>query len=294
MVSEVALGCMRIVDLEPSQLDLLIKTAVDGGVNLFDHADIYGGGACEEVFAASVRRLGLRRDTHYLQSKCGISQGFYDFSKQWIISSAEGILKRLQTDYLDMLLLHRPDALMEPEEVSEAFTTLQTSGKVRNFGVSNFNAAQFQLLQASLQMKLQANQMQFGLAHSSMVDSGVAANTTNANAVDRDGGILDYCRLQKVTVQAWSPFVFGAFEGVFIDNPKYADLNAKMDEISAKYNLTKTGLAVAWILRHPAQIQAIVGTTKPERLKEISKASGIAISRQDWYELYRAAGNPLP
>jgi predicted oxidoreductase len=293
-VSEVSLGCMRIGGMEPGALDKLIKTSFDLGIDFYDHADIYGGGKCEEVFAKSISRLGIDRKKLVLQSKCGIRQGFFDFSKEHILDSADRILKRLETDYLDILLLHRPDTLIEPEEVAEAFNILHESGKVRNFGVSNFNPGQIELLQASLPMKLQANQLQLSITNTGMIDRGITVNMKHENSVDRDGGILDYCRLKKITIQAWSPFQFGFFEGVFIDNPKFPELNKVLDDLCASYGVTKTGMAIAWIQRHPAKIQSVLGTTSPDRVQQVAEACKIDLSRPHWYEIYRAAGNILP
>ena len=293
-VSEVSLGCMRIGGMEDAALDNLLQTCLELGINFYDHADIYGGGKCVEVFAKSISRLGVKREDIYLQSKCGIRRGMYDFSKEHILTSVENILKRLETEYLDVLLLHRPDTLMEPEDVCEAFNALHNAGKVRNFGVSNFNPGQIELLQASLPMKLQANQLQFSVTNTGMIDSGISANTKFDAAIDRDGSILEYCRLKKVTIQPWSPFQFGFFEGVFIDNPKFPELNEVLDKLCAEYGVTKTGMAIAWIQRHPAKMQSIVGTTSATRIREIAEAIKIDLTREHWYEIYRGAGNRLP
>jgi predicted oxidoreductase len=293
-VSEVSLGCMRIAGMENAALDKLVTTSIDAGIDFYDHADIYGGGKCEEVFAKSIARLGIDRHKLYLQSKCGIRNGYFDFSKAHILDSAERILKRLETDYLDVLLLHRPDTLVEPEDVAEAFNALHESGKVRNFGVSNFNPGQVELLQASLPMKLQANQLQLSITNTGMIDRGITVNMKHDNSVDRDGGILDYCRLKKITIQAWSPFQFGFFAGVFIDNPDFAELNKVLDDLCATYKVTKTGMAIAWIQRHPARIQSVLGTTNPGRVQEVATACKIDLTRPHWYEIYRAAGNILP
>jgi len=292
--SEVALGCMRIGGMEPAAIDNLIQTSYDLGIDFYDHADIYGGGNCEVVFADSIARLGLDRSKLILQSKCGIRQGFFDFSKEHILDSTNRILDRLKTDYLDILLLHRPDALIEPEEVAEAFGQLKASGKVRHFGVSNFNPGQIELLQAFLPDALCANQLQFSITNTGMIDRGIASNMKIDNSVDRDGGVLDYCRLKKITIQAWSPFQYGFFEGVFIDNPKFPELNKVMDELCEKSGITKTGLAIAWIQRHPAKIQSVLGTTSAERVTQVADAVKIELSRPDWYAIYRAAGNILP
>lgn len=285
---------MRIGGMEPAAIDNLIQTSYDLGIDFYDHADIYGGGNCEVVFADSIARLGLDRTKLILQSKCGIRQGFFDFSKEYILDSADRILDRLKTDYLDILLLHRPDALIDPEEVAEAFGQLKASGKVRHFGVSNFNPGQIELLQAFLPDALCANQLQFSITNTGMIDRGIASNMKIDNSVDRDGGVLDYCRLKKITIQAWSPFQYGFFEGVFIDNPKFPELNKVMDDLCEKYGITKTGLAIAWIQRHPAKIQSVLGTTSAERVTQVADAMKIELSRPDWYAIYRAAGNILP
>ena len=280
--------------METSAVDALVKTAVDVGINFFDHADIYGDGLSEEVFAHSVQRLGLDRSQLILQSKCGIRKGFWDFSKGHILASVEGILKRLKTDYLDVLLLHRPDALVEPEEVAQAFEQLHQRGLVRHFGVSNHNPSQIELLQASVPMKLQVNQLQFSITNTGMIDHGLNVNMEIDRSVDRDGGVLDYCRLKKITIQPWSPFQFGFFEGAFLENPKFPKLNQVIDAMAETYGVSNTTIAIAWILRHPAGMQPIVGTTNPERVRQVALASGVSLTRQEWYEIYQAAGNTLP
>ena len=276
--SEISLGCMRIANMEASAVDALVKTAVDVGINFFDHADIYGDGKSEEVFAHSVQRLGLERSQLIFQSKCGIRKGFWDFSKAHILDSVEGILKRLKTDYLDVLLLHRPDALVEPEEVAQAFEQLHQRGLVRHFGVSNHNPSQIELLQASVPMKLQVNQLQFSITNTGMIDHGLNVNMEIDRSVDRDGGVLDYCRLKKITIQPWSPFQFGFFEGAFLDNPKFPKLNQVIDAMAERYGVSNTTIAITWILRHPARMQPIVGTTNPERVKP-PPAGGFTVSR---------------
>ncbi len=294
LASEVSLGCMRIGGMPSGDLDKLISTSLDLGIDFFDHADIYGGGKCEEVFAASVRRLGLSRSQLILQSKCGIRKGFFDFSAEHILSSVDAILARLDTDYLDFLLLHRPDTLVEPDEVASAFSSLVAAGKVRHFGVSNQTPNQIDLLQSALPMHLQANQLQMSIMHTGMIDSGIAANMKWEASVDRDGGILDYCRLKKITIQPWSPFQFGFFEGVFVDNPKFPELTKVMTRLAEEYGVTPTGLAIAWLQRHPAKMQTVIGTTNPDRVRQVAEACKISLSRPHWYEIYRAAGNVLP
>lgn len=291
---EIILGCMRISDMEKKEAEALIRTAMDEGINMFDHADIYGGGHCEEVFAQAVGMNSSIREKMILQSKCGIRSGFYDFSKEYILKSVDGILSRLKTDYLDVLLLHRPDTLMEPEEVAEAFQQLADSGKVKYFGVSNQNSMQIELLQKAVKQRLIINQLQLSLTNCELIDEGIHVNTQMEHGVMRDGSVLEYCRLKDITIQAWSPFQFGFFEGVFLNHPDYPELNRKIDEIAQRKGVTNSAVAVAWILRHPAKIQTIVGTTNRKRLLEICKASQVELTRKEWYELYQAAGKKLP
>ena len=292
--SEISLGCMRINSLESKEAEILINTAIDEGIDFFDHADIYGGGKSEEVFSKAVGMSSSKRDRLIIQSKCGIRKNQYDFSKEHILSSVDGILKRLNTEYLDILALHRPDTLMEPEEVAEAFDQLHRSGKVRYFGVSNFNPMQIELLNKYLKHKIIINQLQLSLTNTGMIDSGFNVNTKFETSIDRDGSILEYCRLKDITIQAWSPFQYGFFEGVFLGSEKYTELNNKINELSEKYNVSDAAIAIAWILRHPAKIQPILGTTNADRLKSICKASQVDMSRTEWYELYLAAENKLP
>lgn len=292
--SEIILGCMRIDKLSVEELSNLVDVAMNEGITLFDHADIYGGGYCEELFGKMLsKRAGLREKIQ-IQSKCGIRDGYYDFSKEYILSSVDGILKRLGTDYLDILILHRPDTLMEPEEIAQAFDILQSSGKVRNFGVSNFNSMQIELLKSCVEQDIIVNQMQFSIMHAGMVSSGIQVNTLFDGSFDRHGSVLEYCRIKNITLQAWSPFQYGFFEGVFIDNDKFPELNKTLQRIAEEKGVSKSAIAVAWILRHPAKIQTVVGTTNAKRLKDICEASKVELSRAEWYEIYRAAGNKLP
>lgn len=293
-VPAIAVGCMRINGLNKLDAERFIQTAIDHGANFFDHADIYGGGTCEEIFAEAVQMNATVREKMILQSKCGIRPGMFDFSKEHILGSVDKILQRLKTEYLDVLLLHRPDALVEPEEVAEAFDTLYQSGKVRHFGVSNQNPMQIQLLQKSLKQPIIANQLQLSITNTTMIDSGIHVNMLDNAAVNRDGSVLDFCRLQDITIQPWSPFQYGFFEGVFLDNDKFPELNQKINEIAAKYQVSNTTIAMAWILRHPAHMQAVTGTMNIDRLLDCIKATEIYLSREEWYEIYRAAGNILP
>ncbi|MFD2115306.1 aldo/keto reductase family oxidoreductase [Paenibacillus yanchengensis] len=292
--SAVTLGCMRIAQMEHNDVARLIETAFEAGINMFDHADIYGRGQSEQVFAEALKLTSIKREQMILQSKCGIRQGFFDFSKEHILQSVDQILHRLQTDYLDILLLHRPDALMEPEEVAEAFQQLQSSGKVRQFGVSNHHPGQIELLNKSLSVKLVANQLQFSVTNASMIDVGLNVNMENAEAINRDGQVLDYCRLQNMTIQAWSPLQYGFFEGIFIGHEKYAALNEVLERIAAEQQVTVEAVAVAWILRHPAQMQVVIGTTQQKRVQGMAQASNVQLSREQWYEIYRASGKKLP
>lgn len=292
--SEISLGCMRMADLSREDANKVINTALENGIDFFDHADIYGGGKSEEVFADAIDMNATIREKMILQSKCGIRQGFFDFSKEHIIASVEGSLKRLKTDYLDTLLLHRPDTLFEPEEVAAAFTELEKSGKVRHFGVSNQNSGQIELLKKYVDQELIANQLQFSIMHTGMIDTGFNVNMTIDPSLDRDGGILEYSRLNNMTIQAWSPFQYGFFEGVFLDNDKFPELNKTIDKIAADKGVTNSAIAVAWIQRHPASFQTVVGTMNPGRIADIAKASDVTLSREEWYEIYRAAGNQLP
>lgn len=291
---EIGLGVMRINEKSPAEAEKIIGNALELGVDLFDHADIYGGGRSEEVFSQAFRALDKKREDIILQSKCGIRNGFFDFSKSHILKATEGILKRLDTDYLDILLLHRPDALYEPEEIAEAFTQLKQAGKVNHFGVSNLNPMQIELLKKYLKEDLIVNQVQFSLMHTPMLDHGFNVNMHNDDAVVRDQGILDYSRLNDITLQAWSPFQFGLLKGVFIDNPDFPEVNKALEEMAEEKGVSKTTLSIAWILRHPAKIQPIVGTMNTSRLKQITEASQVNLTREEWYKLYKSAGHQLP
>lgn len=294
-VPSVAVGCMRIPSLDEKKATEFVAQAVANGLNFFDHADIYGCGESEKLFAKAVKNAGLKREDLLLQSKCGIVRGkMYDFSKQHILNSVDGILSRLDTDYIEILLLHRPDALMQPEEVGEAFDTLRKQGKVRQFGVSNMRPMQIELLQSGLNCKLAVNQIQFSPAHAGAIRSGFEFNMLTDGASDKDGSVIEYCRLKGITLQAWSPFQHGFFKGTYIDDPDYEKLNAALEETGNHYGISKSAAAVAWICRHPANIQTVTGTTNIARLLEIKKGADVTISREEWYKIYTAAGNRLP
>lgn len=296
-VPVIALGCMRMSVLEHGQAEAFIEKCLELGINFFDHADIYGNGECERRFSKAFPMTSGVRETIILQSKCGIQPGIkYDSSKQYIISAAEGILKRLNTEYLDILLLHRPDALMEAEEIAEAFDELERSGKVRNFGVSNHRPSQIELLKKCVKQEILVDQLQFSIPFSNMVAAGLEVNMVTEGSLDRDGSILDYCRLKDITVQAWSPFQSGNSAGFFIDNENgcYPELNNVLQDLADQYGVSKTAIASAWLLRHPARIQIIAGTMNEKRLEEIVNGVNIMLSREDWYRLYLAAGHILP
>lgn len=293
--SAVALGIMRMNSLSPEQAAKAIDTAYDSGINYIDSADIYGGGDSEKVFGQALKQSSVKREDLFIQSKGGIVPGKrYDFSKEHIIDAVDGCLERLGIDYLDSFLLHRPDPLMEPDEVAEAFDELQTSGKVRHFGVSNFNPEQFMFLQENLDQRLLINQLQFSIMHSGMIDFGLHTNMTDTRSINHDGGLLEFSRRMGVTLQAWSPFQYGTFAGTFINNDKFPELNKKLQELADKYGVSKNAIAAAWILRHPADIQVIIGTMNPEHIADSAKGGDIDLTKQEWYDIYFAAGNDLP
>ena len=293
-LSRVALGCMRIGDMTESEADTHINNALDCGINYFDHADIYGGGRCEEVFGGVLKRNPSLRDKMIIQTKCGIRKGMYDFSKKHIVSSVEGSLKRLGIEHIDVLLLHRPDLLMQPEEVAEAFSELESSGKVGAFGVSNHSAYQIELLKTAVSQQLVINQMQLSIPHAFMISSGANVNLKSEDGTMYDGYLRDYCRLNGITVQPWSPLQHGFISGAFLENEKYAELKNTLTALAEKYGTTDTGLAILWLLRLPEKMQPVVGTTNAQRVKEIAAASDLEMSREDWYKIYLAAGYRLP
>lgn len=295
-ISEIALGCWRMDALSDEDAFRMVQGALDCGINFFDNADIYGGGVSEEKFGKAWKQASCSRDEIFIQSKAGIflEENYYDFSKEHILEAVNGSLKRLQTDYLDVFLLHRPDTLFEPEEVAEAFDILERSGKVRFFGVSNQNPMQIELLRKFVKQKIYFNQMQFSLKHTGLVDAGLCVNNHMDTAVVRDGGALEYCRKEEILLQAWSPFQYGLFEGVYLDNPKFQELNDMIDGMAKERGVPNTAIAAAWILRHPAFAQCIAGTMNPQRLVGICRASEVKLTTREWYGLYKAAGNLIP
>lgn len=293
-VSQIALGCMRIAGKSEEDIEKLVLKAMELGINFFDHADIYGGGKSEEIFGQILAKHPELRERMIIQTKCGIRQGYYDFSKEHILNSVENSLKRLQTDYVDILLLHRPDALMNPKEVAEAFDELYETGKVKYFGVSNMNSYQIALIQKYTKHKLLFNQLQFNVVNAGMIDSGINVNMDNAQSIDHDSSILDYCRINDITIQPWSILQASWEKGTFLDHPDYQKLNDKLAELGEKYGLSKSAMSLAWILRHPANMQPIAGTTSPEHLEDLCKATSIELTREDWYALYLSVDRPLP
>ncbi|WP_291049281.1 aldo/keto reductase [Herbiconiux sp.] len=296
--SSVVLGLMRITPLSDEEIRTLVGTARDAGVTVFDHADIYGEGrhGCEQRFGDAVQFSAAEREQVIIQSKVGIREGYFDFSKEHILRTVDESLAALRTEYLDLLLLHRPDTLVEPEEVAAAFDALQASGKVRHFGVSNHTPGQIELLKKDVQQPLVVNQVQLSITHAPLIAQGVAANMAALDqSIDRDNGILDYARLNDITLQTWSPFQKGFFDGVFLgDREHYAELNDAIDELAAEYGVTPTGIAVAWITRHPARMQVVLGTTTPRRVAEAAAGSDVVLTREQWYRLFTAAGHTLP
>ena len=295
--SAIILGCMRMPALSVEQAAAMIRTAAEEGVNFFDHATCYGGGEAETRFGDAFPLTGLKREDVYIQSKCGLyfDRKEFSWSKADILDSADGILRRLKTEYLDALLLHRPDLLFDPEEVAEAFDELHRAGKVRHFGVSNVTPGQLELLKKYVKQPLVFNQLQFSLEQSQLIDNGLYLNNlTTERSVVRDNGVLDYCRLHDITVQAWSPLQFGMFKGCFVDHPDFPELNKVLGELGEKYGVSKTAVAIAWILRHPAKMQAIAGTMNPDHLRNICAAAGVTLTHQEWYQLYLASGKFLP
>ncbi len=292
--SAVSMGCMRMCDADKKKVPAIIETALECGITHFDHADIYGGGESEVRFGEYIKANPSFRDNIVLQTKCGIRKGMYDFSKEHIVSSVEGSLKRLNVDCVDILLLHRPDTLMVPEEVAEAFDELQSSGKVKYFGVSNHNSQQIELLKTAVKQPIIADQMQFSITESGMVTSGLNVNMKNDESVVHDGALLEYSRINNVTIQTWSPFQAGFFKGTFIGNKKYPELNKKLKEIAKKYDATPTTIAAAWILRHPANMQLISGSMNMDRIREICAGADITLTREEWYAIYLSAGYRLP
>ena len=296
-LSEIVLGMMRIEDKSVKEVEELVETALSVGINAFDLADIYGRGRCEELLGLVLKNRPDLREKMWIQSKCGIrieEFTYFDFSKDYIIKSVDGILQRLKIDHLDSLLLHRPDALMESDQVAEAFDLLYKQGKVRDFGVSNQNPMMMELLKKDVKQPLAVNQLQLSAAFTPGFESGFHVNMEDSQAAMRDGSIFEYCKLHDVIIQAWSVLQFGYFKGNFVGNEKFKALNQVLDRLAIKYGVTSSTIAISWILRYPAKMQAVVGTTNPKHLREVSQAANFSLTRKEWYEIYIAAGNNLP
>ena len=296
-LSEIVLGMMRIEDKSVKEVEELVETALSVGINAFDLADIYGRGRCEELLGLVLKNRPDLREEMWIQSKCGIrieEFTYFDFSKDYIIKSVDGILQRLKIDHLDSLLLHRPDALMESDQVAEVFDLLYKQGKVRNFGVSNQNPMMMELLKKDVKQPLAVNQLQLSAAFTPGFESGFHVNMEDSQAAMRDGSIFEYCKLHDVVIQAWSVLQFGYFKGNFVGNEKFQALNQVLDRLAIKYGVTPSTIAISWILRYPAKMQAVVGTTNPKHLREVSQAANFSLTRKEWYEIYLAAGNNLP
>jgi len=299
LAPNVVLGLMRIDEKSDDEVRALVRTALDSGITFVDHADVYGSELhrCERRFAEAMRLTSAERESLVIQTKCGIvRQGpYFDFPYEHIMESVNGSLRALGTDYIDILLLHRPDALVEPDEVARAFDELSVSGKVRAFGVSNHTPGQIELLRRSVQQPLVANQLQLSVTHASLVAQGVAANMASLDqSISRDVGTLDYCRLNDITVQAWSPFQAGFFTGPFLGSPEYVELNQVIDRLAKQYDVSPISIATAWITRHPANMQVVLGTTTPDRVAAAAQGSDLPLTRAEWYEMFRAAGHVVP
>ena len=283
-VSEIVMGLMRISEMSTGEALDLIETGLEEGINFLDLADIYGGGKSEEVIGKVFAENPSLRAEFFIQSKCGIRCDpdftYFDFSRDYILEAVDGILSRLHTDHLDSLLLHRPDALMEPDEIAEAFDRLYKAGKVRNFGVSNMTPMMMEMLSCAV---------------TQVFDAGFHMDMQCDKGIMRDGGgVLEYCRMKKIPVQAWSSLQYGYFQGTFLGSDNYWELNTVLNRIASEREVTPMAVALAWILRYPGATQAVIGTTKSTRVREAAKATEVRLSKKEWYEIYLAAGNDLP
>lgn len=304
-VPVVAVGMMHINRLDKKQAEKYLQKCLELGCNFFDHADVYGMdrpdgyGDCERIFAEAVHMKPSVRENLIIQTKCGFAPPLpgerkpemINGSKEYILKAVDDSLTRLGTDYLDVLLIHAPDALTEPEEIAEAFDILNEKGKVRHFGVSNYNTAQIQLLEQYVRQPLEVDQLMLSVVNSGLISRGMYVNRDEPCAIDRDGGILDYCRLKGRTVQCWGVMQFGYMSGCFLGHPDYAELNRVLDKYAEKYEASASSVAVAWILRHPAHMMPITGTVNSSHLEDNVKGADIELTRSEWYEIWKAAGN---
>ena len=294
-VPVIGAGCMKIDSLDKKQAASYVANAVEQGVDFFDTADIYAGGNSERVLGKAIVDAGIRREDVIIQSKCGIIPGqMYDLSREHILASVDGILERLGTDYLDILVLHRPDALMVPSDIEEAFLELKDSGKVRHFGVSNMNPGQIELLKTAVIQPILTDQLQLSILHAGMIASGINVIMLNDEGIVRDSDIVSYCMREGITIQNWSPLSYGYFEGSVLDREKYPELNDTLKKIGAEYGLTPAATAIAWLLRHPAQFMPVIGTVNIAHFNDACKAADVQLTRAQWYEIYRSAGYMQP
>ena len=293
-VPAIGLGCMRIGDMSVSELEKWVEGALELGLDFFDHADIYAGGRSEEKFGLLLRQKPNLRDQMIIQTKCGIKSNGYDLSKEHIIKSTEDSLRRLNTEFVEVLMLHRPDLLMEGETIADAFDTLHRSGKVKYFAVSNMNGNQMDQIKRHTSHRLLFNQIQLSLVHAPALDELVYFNTMDDRAIPRTSGIIEYCEHSQIKIQCWSALQASWEEGTFLKHPAYKPLNDKLEEIADRYDVTPAAVAIAWLLRHPSQFMPITGTTSLDHLKNLSQAVTIQLSREEWYALYTSAGRQLP
>lgn len=282
-----------------------VEAALSSGITMFDHADIYKMGKAEAVFGEILREKPELRENIILQSKCGIRfkennlPQRYDFSKEHILQSVDGILKRLNTEYLDILLLHRPDPLMEPEEVAEAFDKLKTTGKVRNFGVSNMSSSQIKLLQTYCSDPIIVNQLELSLKRIDWLEQGVLVNQKSGNEVNFADGIIEHCRLNDIQIQAWAPLSYGMYSGREIENSTDSDLKTieLVQNMAREKDTSTEAIVLGWLMRHPSYIQPVIGTSNPQRIKNCQDAIYQAenMTREEWYTLYTASrGAKMP
>ncbi|GIF04986.1 aldo/keto reductase [Actinoplanes siamensis] len=294
-VPNVVLGMMRIADRTDDEIRALVRAARDADVDFFDHAAVHGSRQhhCEERFAEALRLTPSARAEITIQTKAGIVRdGSCDSSYDHLVSSTEESLRALRTDYLDVLLLHGPDALVEPEEVARAFDDLESAGKVRAFGVCDHTPPRIELLRTAVRQPIVVNQLQLSMTHAPGVAADLAG-TGHPVALD-GGGVLDYCRVHRITVQAWSPFEAGFCTGTVLDSLEYADLNAVADRLGERYGVPAIAIATAWITRHPGGMQVVLATAAPERVTGAAQGSDVPLTRAEWYELSRASGHRAP
>lgn len=311
--SRIALGCMGLGggwDHEPITAENIrqgheaVEAALSIGINFFDHADIYTRGKAEKIFGQLFKdRPGLREEI-IIQSKCGIkliepgdTSNSFDLSGEHILKSVDGTLSRLGTEYIDILLLHRPDPLMDPEEVAGALRKLKTAGKVRHFGVSNMSAAQIKLLEHYCDEPFVVNQLHMSLAKISWLDAMVSVNREPWKDITFPEGTLEYCRTQNIQLQAWGPLAQGLFSGRPLTGQPESVVNtaAMVQSLAEQKNTTPEGIVLSWLITHPAAIQPVIGTVNPQRIAACAGADKLELTRKEWYDLYVSSrGEKLP